>query len=83
MTKRNGKDNRNWKQYNEQLVVRGEFYLDFRFVRNWNKELREMNKGKRGGQYRYPDSFIKWETVWKQWIELSLGLKVLQDHLQN
>lgn len=63
------KDNRNWKQYNEQLVVRGEFYLDFKFVGNWNKELKEMNKRKRGGQYKYPDSFIKWETVWKQWVD--------------
>lgn len=63
------KDNRNWKQYNEQLVVRGEFYLDFKFVSNWNKELKKMNKGKRGGQYKYPASFIKWEAVWKQWID--------------
>jgi len=69
MTKRKGKGNRNWKQYNEQLVVRGKFYLDFRFVRTWNRDLREMNKGKRGGQYKYPESFIKWETVWKQWID--------------
>lgn len=69
MSKRKNKDNRNWKEYNEQLVIRGEFYLDFEFVSNWNKELEEMNKGKRGGQYKYPDSFIKWEAVWKQWID--------------
>lgn len=69
MAKRKNKDNRNWKQYNEQLVVRGEFYLDFKFVGNWNKELKEMNKRKRGGQYKYPASFIKWEAVWKQWID--------------
>lgn len=69
MAKRKNKDNRNWKQYNEQLVVRGEFYLDFEFVNNWNKQLEKMNKGKRGGQYKYPDSFIRWEAVWKQWID--------------
>lgn len=28
-----------------------------------------MNKNKRGGQYKFPDSFISWETVWKQWID--------------
>lgn len=69
MSKRKIKDNRNWKQYNEELVVRGEFYLDLKFVSNWNKELEKMNKEKRGGQYKYPDSFIKWEAVWKQWID--------------
>jgi hypothetical protein len=38
-------------------------------VTNWNKELEEMNKNKRGGQYKFPDSFIKWEAVWKQWVD--------------
>jgi len=63
------KDNRDWKKYNEELVVRGEFYLDFEFVKSWNEELKEMNRGKRGGQYKFPDSFMKWEAVWKQWID--------------
>jgi hypothetical protein len=60
---------RDWRSYNEELVVRGEFYLDFDFVSNWNRELKEMNRKKRGGQYKFPDSFIKWETVWKQWVD--------------
>jgi hypothetical protein len=38
-------------------------------VTNWNKELKETNKNKRGGQYKFPDSFIKWEAVWKQWVD--------------
>jgi len=38
-------------------------------VNNWNKELGIMNKNKRGRQYRFPDSFIKWEAVWKQWTD--------------
>jgi hypothetical protein len=63
------KDTRDWKRYNEELVVRGEFYLDFEFVPNWNEELKEMNRRKRGGQYKFPDSFIKWQAVWKQWID--------------
>lgn len=45
------------------------FYLNLEFVNNWNKELEEMNKGKRGGRYKYPESFIKWECIWKQWID--------------
>ncbi|MEM4089720.1 MAG: hypothetical protein QXQ46_03055 [Thermoplasmatales archaeon] len=42
------KDNRNWREYNEQLVVRGEFYLDFSFVDRWYDELAEANRSKRG-----------------------------------
>lgn len=63
------KDNRDWVTYNEQLVARGEFYLDFQFVRNWKKELKRMNTGNRGGQYKFPESFIRWLTVWKQWLD--------------
>ncbi len=55
---------RNWKEYNEKLVKRGEMYLDLDFLRNWEKELEKMNKGKngkrkRGRQYEFPASFIK------------------------
>lgn len=63
------KDNRNWPEYNEQLVVRGEFYIDLGFVKDWKKDLIRMNKGKRGGQFKFPDSFIKWEAIWKQWLD--------------
>ena len=63
------RDSRDWPEYNEQLVVRGEFYLDFEFVGRWSGELAGMNEGKRGGQYRFPSSFIEWLAVWKQWID--------------
>lgn len=62
-------DHRNWPEYNEQLVVRGKFYLDFSFVKNWDKELERMNKGKEGAPYKFPDSYIKWLSVWKQWTD--------------
>jgi hypothetical protein len=29
---------RNRKEYNEELVVRGEFYFDFDFSDNWNRD---------------------------------------------
>ena len=32
-------DRRNWPEYNEELVVRGTFYLNFDFAKNWDKEL--------------------------------------------
>ena len=49
----------NWKKYNESLVKRGEVLLDFDVIDNWDNELEEMNKGKVGRKFVYPDSFIK------------------------
>jgi hypothetical protein len=50
---------RNWKEYNEALVRRGEILLDMEFLDNWSKELKIMNKGKEGARFRYPESFIR------------------------
>jgi hypothetical protein len=66
---KNHKDNRNWPEYNEQLVVRGEFYLDFDFVDSWKKELEKMNEGKIGAPFLFPDSFMKWQAIWHQLID--------------
>jgi len=50
---------RNWRRYNESLVKRGEVYLSFDFLDNWNHEIRTMNINKRGRPYEFPNSFIK------------------------
>ena len=63
-------DKRNWKSYNEELCVRGEFLLDLDWVKSWHKEVAEMNEGKRGAPYRFPQSLIKLQAVWNQWIGL-------------
>ena len=60
---------RDWASYNEELVVRGTFYLDFEFVSNWESELKEMNAGKVGKPFKFPDGFIRWQAVWHQWID--------------
>jgi transposase len=49
----------NWHSYNELLVRRGEVVLDFDVIDNWNNELDNMNNGKEGASYRYPDSFVQ------------------------
>ena len=36
-------DKRNWKIYNEELVVRGEFLLPIDMFDNWYEELDKMN----------------------------------------
>jgi len=51
---------RNWKVYHEELIIRGEFFFNFEFLENWDLELKEMNKGKVGRPYEYPNSLFKW-----------------------
>jgi len=50
---------RNWKNYNESLIRRGEVLFDFDVIDNWYIELKEMNKNKEGIKFVYQDSFIK------------------------
>jgi Transposase DDE domain len=48
-----------WPIYNETLVRRGQVLLDFDVVDRWDLELSQMNLGKVGEPYCYPDSFIE------------------------
>lgn len=58
-------DNRDWPECNERLVVRGEYLLDFDFVREgWRAELEEMNRNKRGRPFEFPNSLIELQAVW-------------------
>lgn len=47
-----------WSDYNEHLVRRGEILLGFDVLDNWDKELEEMNRGKLGEPFHYPDTFV-------------------------
>jgi hypothetical protein len=38
----------NWRSYNQSLVRRGEILLGFDIIKNWDAELKEMNKDKVG-----------------------------------
>lgn len=55
---------RNWKNLNELSVLKATFYLDFDWVESWDNELAEMNLGKRGTPYKFPNSLIKLQAVW-------------------
>ncbi|MDP7494756.1 MAG: IS5 family transposase [Candidatus Undinarchaeales archaeon] len=61
---------RDWKAYDEELVRRGEFYLDLDWVRSWDAELATMNEGKNGAPFRFPESLIKLQGVWHQFVDL-------------
>ena len=49
-------DNRDWSKYNEALVRRGEILFDFSTISNCKQE--QLNKGKVGEPYHYPNSLI-------------------------
>ena len=40
------KPDRDWKEYNEHLVQRGEILLDVESLQGWQGEPQEMNLGK-------------------------------------
>jgi hypothetical protein len=56
-------DKRDWVEYNERLVRRGEFYFSFDFLRSWDHELDTLNVSKGGRPFEYPPSFIHFSAV--------------------
>lgn len=67
-TKRWGKkykDKRNWKEYNKQLVKRGEYYINPRFLDTWLEEISSLNHNKVGQPYLYPNSMIEFLAILK------------------
>jgi len=62
---RNFKDVRDWRTYNEQLIRRGEILIDLDFVKNWDEELEDMNVGKVGAPYQFPNSLIELQAIWE------------------
>ena len=48
----------NWREYNEELVRRGELLFDPDFLSGWREELESSNEGKEGARYRYPDCLM-------------------------
>lgn len=52
------KDKRNWREYNERLVKRGEMYLSLDFLESWEKDVDGLNSGKVGAPFEYPESLM-------------------------
>src|SRR6185437_15387322 len=48
----------NWPSYNQSLVRSGEILLGFDVINNWDTELKEMNQGKIGEPFHYPNTFL-------------------------
>jgi IS5 family transposase len=47
-----------WKAVDERLIKRGELILDLESLRNHEKELETMNKGRPGPRYKLANSYI-------------------------
>jgi len=75
-------DKGNWKSYNEEHVMRGEFLLPIDMFGNWNEELEKMNEDKKGRPYEFPESFIKIHAVWHQWVD-NRGLEGIARSLER
>ena len=58
------KDKREWREYNEHLVKRGEYLLAVDFVEGWDEELSAMNYCKVGAPYRFPNTLIELRALW-------------------
>lgn len=57
------KDKRNWREYNQKLIKRGEYYINPRFLETWLDEIKKMNAGKVGNPYLYPNSLIEFLAI--------------------
>ena len=44
-------DNRDWKKYNNELIMRGYFYFNPAFLLVWIEEIMQMNSKKVGQPY--------------------------------
>lgn len=56
-------DKRDSKSYQRELVERYGIYLDLEWVESWDPELKEMNEGKVGAKYQFPNSMIEYQSL--------------------
>lgn len=73
-------DKRNWPEYNDKLVRRGWFYLSTDFLEHWDEELENMNRGKNGRPFKFPDTFIQFSGL--MYTFLRLPYRQLEGYLQ-
>src|SRR5215208_7451288 len=75
----------NWPLYNESLVRRGQVLLDFDVLDGWYHELSQMNRGKVGEPYDYPNSFIQLLGYMRAYFHLPYRQAegVVRDHASN
>jgi hypothetical protein len=61
--KKKYQDKRNWKEANNRLIKRGEFYINPVFIETWLMEIKELNRNKVGQPYLYPQSLVRFLAI--------------------
>lgn len=61
--KKEFKDKRDHKAYQDELLKIYEIYIDLDWVDSCVEELTIMNKGKRGAPFEYPNSMLEWQAL--------------------
>lgn len=78
-------DNRIWKVENEKYYKRGEFYINPTFIDAWREEIKDMNVGKVGQPFVYPNSMIEFGGILHEkgfsYRDLKGSLRALSDRL--
>lgn len=69
-----------WKHLNKKYIHEGELYFTFDFLNTWNSEIQTKNFNKKGGQYLYPDSLIRFLQILK--AVFGIGFRQEQGALQ-
>ena len=72
---------RNWKKVNNKYRTEGNLYLSFDFLKTWQNEVDKLNSNKQGGQYRYPDSLIRFCGTLK--TIFGIGLRQIEGFTQS
>lgn len=67
-------DRRNLQQYNEELVIIGMMIFDMDFWDQLESELKNMNMGRGGNKYLFPESIMSLMMIWFWYLDYC-GLK--------
>lgn len=59
------KQQRDWKNYERKLVMRGEILIPIGVAEEWQRQIKKMNKNKEGAAFVYPDAMIECLSMWK------------------
>jgi hypothetical protein len=69
--------NKSWHDCNESLIERGRVLMDVRFIKSWNKEIRNMTEGKVGTPFECSHSYIHFLAF------LKIGFKIAYRTVQG
>jgi len=73
--------NKSWHDYNESLIERGRILMDISFLGSYEKEIKNMNKGKVGAAFEYSHIYIQFLAFLK--IGFKIAYRTVQEIIQG